>query len=115
MKSYFCCGMCTSSRVESKHRLFKKNLKSSTHLTEFFKVLRELKEIEIFQFKDEVTKLNKRENKQLGKTSLIKFYQNDYSQYALVKMKDELLESMNYKLLKKQRQKWYKLFIFYNS
>ena len=23
MKSYFCCGMCTSSRIEAKHRLLK--------------------------------------------------------------------------------------------
>jgi len=103
--------MCTSSRIESKHRLYKRFLKSSTHLIEFFKVLRELEEIEIFQFKDEVTKLNKRENKKLNKTSLIKFYQNEYSQYALVKLKDELLESINYKLRKKQGQKWYKFFL----
>ena len=61
MKNYFCCGMCTSSRIESKHRLYKRFLKSSTHLIEFFKVLRELEEIEIFQFKDEVTKLKKQE------------------------------------------------------
>ena len=36
MKINFCCGMCTPSRIESKHRIYKSYMNSKTRLTELF-------------------------------------------------------------------------------
>ena len=107
MKNYFCSGMCTSSRVEAKHRLYKKFFNSSTQLTEFFKVIQELEQKEISSFKDEVKRFSQKETKKLNGTSLIKYFEEEYSSYAITKLKDELIESINYKLSKKDKEKWY--------
>ena len=98
--------MCTSSRVEAKHRLFKKFFNSSTQLTEFFQVIKDLEQKEIWSFKDEIKRFSKKENKKLDKTSLIKYFIDQYSQYAISKLKDEIIESINYKIQKKDKSKW---------
>ena len=50
MKERFCAGICTTSRIESKHKIFKKYLNSSNRLVELFKVFRELEQLEINGF-----------------------------------------------------------------
>jgi len=110
MKSYFCCGMCTSSRIEAKHRLYKRFMNSSTQLTEFFNIIQELEEREITSFKDEINRFNRQENKKMEESALIKYFKDQYSNYALSKLKEELIESTNYKLLKKNGEKWYLLY-----
>jgi len=60
MKSKFCGGMCTTSRIESKHRVFKRFLNSSTKLSELFKVIKIIENQEINSFTNEIVKLNKK-------------------------------------------------------
>jgi len=114
MKTYFCSGMCTSSRIEAKHRILKQFTNSSTQLTQIFQVIKSLEEKEIFAFKDEIKRLTNKENLKLEKTSLIKYFKDDYSQYALAILKDELIESTNYKIVKKTGDKWYFSFSLLN-
>lgn len=106
MKSDFCCGMCTSSRIESKHRVFKKFLRSSTPLTKFFEVCKEIEEKEIYTFQDEIQKCKVRTNNKLEKSKLIKFFNNEFSEYSIAKLKDQLIESTNYKLAKSLKESW---------
>ena len=96
MKSNFCCGMCTSSRIESKHRVFFKFHRSSTPLTNFWKTCKEFEDKEIYAFKDEIQKYNQKENDKMERSTLIKFFKNEYSEYSTAKFKEELIESTNY-------------------
>jgi len=42
MKDYFCCGSCTTSRIEAKHRVLKQYLNSSKRISEVFQVFQQL-------------------------------------------------------------------------
>ena len=68
-------------------------------------MLKDLETLEIFRFRDEIQSLTKKENQRLEKSALSKFFMKDYSSYAISKMKEELLQSTNYKVFK-QGQKW---------
>jgi len=107
MKTDFCSGMFTSSRIEAMHRVMKRFLRSSTQLTELFQVFKELEEKEIYKFKDEIQRYQKKENKKLEESELFKHFKGLYSEYALNKLKDQLIESVNYKLFKKEDGVWY--------
>jgi len=97
MKRKFTCGMCSTTRIESKHRVFKLYLNSNSKLNEMFKIFKQLEAKEIFTFKDEIEKLSKKEEEKLEKCNLIKFFSSHYSQYVLAKLKQNLIESNNYK------------------
>lgn len=71
-----------------------------------FQVFQDLEEKEIYTFKDETQKFTKKVNKRLDKSNLITYFGKDYSEYALNKMKEQLIESTNYKLGKKERGNW---------
>ena len=47
MKIKSCCGMCTTSCIEAKHRVLKQFLNSGKRITEIFKVIKELEQREI--------------------------------------------------------------------
>ena len=97
IKDQFACGMCSTSRVEGKHRIFKLYLNSSSRLTHLFKVFKDLEKNEICNYKDEIEKFNKKENDHLGKSSLVKYFSLGYSDYVLLKLKQVLNESHNCK------------------
>ena len=103
MKKQFTCGMCTTSRIEAKHRVFKLYLNSSSKLCELFKVFKQLEAKEVYVFKDEVEKLTKKEDQQFEKSLLIKHFAPNYSLYVLAKLKEQLNESLNYKFAKVQK------------
>ena len=105
MKTHFCSGTCTTSRIESKHRLFKRFLNSASQLTGLFQVWKDLEEKEITDFKDEIEFFKKREEENMEKCELIQFF-SEYSDYSIIKLKDQLIQSTNYKLNKKTRGGW---------
>ena len=62
-----------------------------------FSILRDTEKTELKNFQDEVTRISEKENKQYEKTEIIKFFQG-YSDYALNKLKRQLIEPNNYKI-----------------
>ena len=61
MKKKFCCGMCSSSRIESKHRILKQYLDSGKRLSELFQVVKELEKMEISRMENEIERFRKKE------------------------------------------------------
>ena len=106
IKSHFCCGTCTSSRIESKHRVLKQNLNSSKRLAELFTIFQKLEQMEGSQFKDEFTRLSKAQTSQLEKSEIIKALKAKHSNYVLEITKRKLVESINYKIDQKGRNLW---------
>jgi len=106
MKDKFCIGMCTSSRIEAKHRVLKRFLNSSKGLVFLFRTLQDLEVMEIKNFQDEIIKLSDKEDKQYLQTKIMKHFQDDYSLYAQNKIKNELIESNNYKIEMSAPNKW---------
>jgi len=111
MKKKFCCGTCTSSRIESKHKILKKYLNSSKRLTELFKTLKQLKNTETSKFKEEVERFTKEDNRVIGKYELIKKLKEKYSNYCLKIIQKNLLESLNYEANQQKENLWYLNFV----
>jgi len=86
MKKHFCCGFCTTSRIEAKHSIFKRYPNSNIRLSELLKVFKELEEKEILKFRDEIEKLSKKDKKDLEKCEVIKHFAKDFSDYALQRL-----------------------------
>jgi len=106
MKENFCGGICTTSRLESKHRILKKYLNSSKRLTELFNVFRELESKEISSFKNEIEKMKKAARNKLAKSNFIKHFQSTYTKYIIMRLEDNLVESTNYKIEKIRKGLW---------
>jgi len=106
MKKKFCCGMCTTSRIEAKHSVLKKFLNSGKRLTEVFKVIKELEEREIASYKNELDKSNKNARKKEETSDLIKHFRSIYGEYVIERLKDQLINSTNYKISELARNKW---------
>ena len=103
--------MCSSSRIESKHRVLKQYLNSSKRLTELFKVLKNLEAVEISRMENEIEKSRKNERKKKEKMDIIVSLKEIYSDYVLERVKDNLLDSINYKIDKQEKKLWYCLFL----
>jgi len=65
-------------------------------------VCKKLEAQEVKVFKDEVSSIFKKEQKQNEKTEIIKYFQ-DYSSYAIKEIQEELIQSNNYKIQKEGR------------
>jgi len=110
MKESFSCGICTTSRIESKHRVYKRYLNSSIKLACLFQIFKDLEKEEITRFKEEISyKIGILENKKLDKSDLVKYFQPIYSDYVIRKLKNNLMESVNYSIEKKNQNLWYNL------
>ena len=78
MKTKFCCGTCTTNRIESKHRDIKRFVNStSSKKTELFKVWKELEEKEINTFKDEVEMIKKKDSQNIEKCELFLYFKEN--------------------------------------
>jgi len=113
MKSHFCAGMCTTSRIESKHGVFKRFLKSSTSLCELFNVIRTIERQEISAFTNEIDKINKKSSSNLENSNLIKYFRNEYSEYLIIRLKSILIESTNYTIDRKSQNIWLFILLFF--
>lgn len=113
MKQTFTCGTCTSSRIESKHRVYKKYLNGNSRLCEVFKCFKELEDKQISNYTDEIKTFKKSQESELDKHTLVKEVEQKYSQYVVIKIKEILLESLHYSVEEiNENQKWYLLFLF---
>ena len=106
MKIKFCCGMCSTSRIESKHRTLKKFLNSGMRLIELFKIVKELEKKEVSRMENEIEKSGKIERKKKDKSDLILNFKDDYSEYIIERLKDNLIESTNYKIVQAASNSW---------
>ena len=97
-KASFTCGMCTSSRIEAKHKIYKKYLNGDSRLCEVFHVFKLLEEIEIFKYQDEISKFNLLENKKAKQHELFQEAEKIYGAYVLEKLKEVFLDSTNYEV-----------------
>lgn len=105
MKSSFCCGTCTTSRIEAKHRVYKTYLNGNTRLCELFRTFQKLETQEVIQFKEEVQKIDQSKKKEFDKIDLMKSLSKDYGSYVLEKLKGIILEAFNYSVEAKNN-KW---------
>ena len=105
MKKTFTCGNCTSSRIESKHRVYKTLLNGNSRLSEIFSVFKKLEDQNIERYQDELAKLKKKESSELDKHDLIVQMKEKYSSYAVKKTKEILLESIHY-AVERKGEKW---------
>jgi len=106
MKTRFCYGICTTSRIEAKHRIFKQYLNFGRKLTELFLVVKELEEKEISSLNDEIEKSKRLARKQQEKSDLIKHFKKNYNEYIITRLKDNLIESTNYKIIRENEKLW---------
>jgi len=106
MKDIFCGGICTTSRIESKHKIFKKYLNSSARLCELFKVFRDLEKSEIQTFQNEIEKRFTKKGEKMKDNDLIKSLKESYSDYIVTRLKDNLFQALNYKTEKKNQNSW---------
>ena len=107
MKTIFMCGMCTSSRIESKHRVYKNFLNGDSRLCEIFKVFQELEEKQSLSYQDEFKKLSKTQQNELSEHILVQEVEKYFSPYAVRKIKEIILKSTNYAIQEvKAGQKW---------
>ena len=65
--------MCTTSRIEAKHKILKKYLNSSKRLGEVFQILKEVEQREITLLKNEIGKGKKLERKKYDQSDMIFF------------------------------------------
>lgn len=54
MKSSFCCGICTTGRIESMHKVVKRYLCSSTSLCELYTHIKEIEDQQITSMQNEI-------------------------------------------------------------
>jgi len=80
MKKKLCYGMCTTSRTEAKHSVFKKVLNPGKRLTEVFQIIKELEEREITSHKNEIEKSNRHTRKKEENSDLIKLFQDEFGE-----------------------------------
>ena len=106
MKEVFCCGMCTSSRIEAKHRVFKQFLNSSSRLSELYLTFKKLEDKEVTSFKDEIQKLKKKSIEALSNNDIISDLKDNYSEYINLKLQKDLIDSTNYKIQKVCKNTW---------
>jgi len=106
MKTGFCFGMCTISRLEAKHKVLKQFLNSGKRLTEIFLVIKELEQREIAKYLNEIEKGNSQARKKEEKSDLIKYFKDIYGDYVLERLKDNLIDSTNYKVSNARNNKW---------
>lgn len=106
MKKKFCYGMCTTSRIEAKHSVFKKFLNSGKRLTEVFQIIKELEEREITSHKNEIEKSNRLARKKEENSDLIKHFKDEFGEYVIERLKDNLINSTNYKVSEVADNKW---------
>ena len=106
MKVKFCCGMCSTSRIESKHKTLKQFLNSGKRLTELFKVIKELEQKEISRMENEIEKFHKKERKKQEKNDIIIHFKDIYTDYVIERLKDNLNDSTNYKIIQNSGSDW---------
>ena len=106
MKSQFCCGMCSSSRIESKHSVLKRYLNSGKRLTELFKTVKEIEQREISNMENEVKRSRKNERKKKENMDIVKYFKEFYPEYVIERLKDNIMESINYKINQKASNTW---------
>lgn len=111
LKAYFCCGLCTTSRIESKHSVLKQYLNSGRRLSELFQVMKQLEDKEVNKLKNEIESKHKKERTKIGNSDLIIYFKGKYTEYALERLKDNSIESINYKVMEMDQNQWY-YFIF---
>jgi len=105
LKNTFCCGVSTSSRIEAKHRTYKKYLDGTKRLCELFKIFKELERAEIHNFFEEVIK-SKKGNNAIDKYEDFKQLKEKYSGYCLKILNSNLIQSLNYKIEVKNPRQW---------
>jgi len=113
IKDKFSCGMCTSSRIEAKHKVLKTYLNSSNRLIEIFETFKKLELQEISKFSDEVKTISHGNKKIISKFNLIKDLKNTYSTYSLNILQNNLVEGLNYIIQYKRSEKVYGIKILF--
>ena len=88
--------MVTSSRIESKHNIYKKYLNGNSRLCEIYSVFQELEQLEIKNYNDEIGKFTIKQNKDLEKYKLISESKLYYGNYIIEKLKNYILRSLKY-------------------
>lgn len=108
VKKSFTCGMISSSRIECKHKVYKRFLDSDTRLSKLFLVFQTLEEEEINNFNDEFERtesFNKDQDSALNQDNLIKQCLGVYCNYVVAKLKMNVVFSNNYHVTRK-RNAW---------
>lgn len=107
MKSTFTGGTCTTSRIESKHRILKQYLNSQSNLQEVFQVFANIETTEIKNYIDEVIRFKNNEEENFLKSDLLKELERIYSPYAMNRVKTNFLVASNYEVdIIKRNTEW---------
>jgi len=105
LKKNFTCGMASSSRIESKHRILKEYLNGNSRLGEIYSCFKNVEKQEIQKFTNEIQKFNLKENDILDQNELIKKSKEEYSDYVIQILKANILQAVNY-TVNKQGNCW---------
>ena len=107
MKVSFTGGTCTTSRIEAKHRIFKKFLNSGSSLQKIFETFAKLEKNEINNYFDEVEKFKENEQNAFKQSDLLKKLDEIYTSYAMNKVKSYFLVASNYDVdIERSNKKW---------
>jgi len=73
--------------------------------------MKQLEEKEVNKLKNEIESKHKKERTKIGNSDLIIYFKGKYTEYALERLKDNSIESINYKVMEMDQNQWY-YFIF---
>lgn len=98
IKNKFTCGMVTSSRIESKHNVYKKYLNGNSRLSELYLTFQNLENIEIKNYSNEINKFTIKQNQELEKYKLISESKLLYGPYIIERLKISIIKALKYSI-----------------
>jgi len=106
MKKHFTCGICTTSRIESKHRVYKQFLNGNISLVELFRTFNKLELVSITQYKEEIKRFTFKQDANLSEYALIREVTKLYGKYVIQKVKERILECLHYEVKSSKNNNW---------
>jgi len=98
IKSDFTCGIVTSSRIESKHHVYKKYLNGNSRLSEIYSVFQDLEKLEVQNYNYDLFKITNKHNKELENYDLISDSKIFYGAFIVERLKIYILKSLKYQV-----------------
>ena len=106
IKSEFCGGICTTSRVEGLHAVLKKYLNSNSSLIKVFQSFRLLESLQLEKFQEEFQRHSKKQFE--IKTNPLEEIKNQFSDYIFRKISPKFAKALSYILepIGKSKTSW---------
>ena len=85
-----------TSRIESKHNIYKKYLNGNSRISELYTIFQDFKKLEIANYTKEIQRFTIKQNANLEKYALISKSKPLYGNYTIERLKENILKSLKY-------------------